>query len=134
MKFLSKFNNVLCVDSFDHIFENLDIISHEVLIIETTVDSQFNIRESFKHDNIEYKLVSLFTTYNIQNGCNEDWDGWVYSRHSGSDLFDGWWYQGRHDSMAVHANRIPSYFNEEFKYTFAYVKNAPLDIKSLSSK
>ncbi len=71
----SNFNNVLCADSFNHISENLNVTSHEVLIVETTVDKHFNVRDTFKFNNIEYKLVSLITTFNSQNRRNDDWDG-----------------------------------------------------------
>ena len=129
-------DNVLCVDTFNEVHDNIDENKHDIIIIGKyihTDDSTFvSIPETIDSNGKIYELRVFMKMMNSIDCDDDNWDSHVYSRHG--KRLSSWWYQSKGDEICTHCSGgLPQLdIDDSIVIIAVYVKLKELNVNSLN--
>lgn len=121
----SDIESVFCANcdvndaSFQSLLEDLDPGLHEVAILYNLDSTIIDMFQSFNAHDQEYELRVAVSCWHTQN----NWDGYVYSRHGGRQ-HSSWWFYSKGDLIARHSSDpVFSDCDREKLLTLVYVRS-----------
>ena len=107
--------------------------SHKIIVFKGydelyNLDNGRGLKRTFNNFDYELRFISATWKFDTRVGgmSKSKWDGFVYSRHGGSQ-HKNWWYYGRNDRMAIHYNTDFNFYSQE-KVIIAYVRCEQIQI------
>ena len=107
--------------------------SHKIIVFKGydelyNLDNGRGLKRTFNNFDYELRFISATWKFDTRVGgmSKSKWDGFVYSRHGGSQ-HKNWWYYGRNDRMAIHYDTDFNFYSQE-KVIIAYVRCEQIQI------
>ena len=100
------------------------------MIVKFKIDLSTILLELIDLDRVLFELRTIVSTSQIGD---DQWTGFIYSRHRGAQ-FHSWWYDEKNQAVPIKVDEVPNNLLDFQNYTLVYVRINEIDIDSIRNQ